>query len=332
MQSKHNLFSSPSQGERFFGNRLKLQHLRILAALSHLKLVTNVAEALGITQPAVSKQLVEMEQSLGVAIIARERNRLFLTPAGERLAQHAQAVLDRLKRAELELDAVRFGVSGDVRIGTVSSLASVMLPQAIATLKRNAANVSISIVEGHFRELLPKLLNGSIDIAIARTWQLQEIDGIAQKALATEPIWVVTDPGHPLAQRDNLDWHEITQWPWILPDQHTIARQELDAFFVRSGAQVPNDVIASLSLQLNLALLREMPIVTLFPRSLGRAHVARGELVKLPLHLDTLLFETRCFWRVDDELQNNTLNLLLRNLEELGSGDRYASGGNTTSR
>ncbi|PSM18990.1 LysR family transcriptional regulator [Nitratireductor sp. StC3] len=319
MSENYNLYSSAAREEGFFGQRLKVQHLRILAALARLKLVTKVADALAITQPAVSKQLAEMEHSLGIAIIVRERNRLFLTPAGKRLAQHAQAVLDQLKRAELELDAVRFGVSGDLRIGTVASLAAVMLPQAIATLKQNAPDVSVSVTEGHFRELLPKLLNGAIDIAIARTWHEQEIAGVAQRPLASEPLCVVADPGHPLARRDHLEWDEVTQWPWILPDQDSIARQELDAFFTRNGTRSPRNVITSLSLQLNLALLREMPVITLFPRSMTRPHIARGEMVELPIRVDALLFETRCFWRIGQDKSNATLNLLLRNLDELGA-------------
>lgn len=319
-QTAYDLFSSSGHSARFFGRTLKLQHLRILAALAELRLVSKVADALNVTQPAVSKQLTEIERSLDIPIVVRERNRLFFTPAGERLAQHAKTVLEQLKRAELEFDAMRFGMSGNVQIGTASSLASVYLPRAIATLKANAPNTAISVVEGHFRELLPKLSSGAIDIAIVRSWQVQEIPEVTQRALMAEPIVVVVHPSHPLADRDHLNWDEAVDWPWVLPEAGSIARQEIDAFFARQGAQVPRNTVASLSMQLNLALLKEMPTLMLFPETLARVHAARGELVSLPLRLDGLLSETRCFWRSGDEQTNMSLALLLRCLEQTALG------------
>lgn len=312
----YNLFSSSGHSAQFFGRALKLQHLRILAALAELKLVSKVAEALSVTQPAVSKQLTEIERLLDLPIVVRERNRLFFTPAGERLAQHAQAVLEQLKRAELEIDAMRFGMTGNVKIGTASSLTPVYLPRAIATLKTGAPNTAVSVIEGHFRELLPKLSSGAIDVAIVRSWHVQEIPGVSQKALMTEPICVVVHPSHPLAGREHLSWDEAMDWPWVLPEAGSIARQEIDAFFARKGARVPRNTIASLSLQLNLALAREMPTLMLFPDMLARVHAARGDLVPLPLHLDGFLSETRCFWRSGDEETNSSLALFLRCLEQ----------------
>jgi DNA-binding transcriptional LysR family regulator len=72
---------------------ITLQHLRALVALSDLKLVARVSEALGMTQPAVSKHIAELGRIVGVPIVMRDRNRLYLTPIDSRLAEHARQAL-----------------------------------------------------------------------------------------------------------------------------------------------------------------------------------------------------------------------------------------------
>ena len=115
-----------------FQKGITLRHLRALVALSDLKLVARVSKALGVTQPAVSKQIVELEKIVGVPIVTRDRNRLYLTPIGIRLANHARQALGQIDRAAFEIEAMVSGVSGSVSIGVVSSVAPTLLPGAIA--------------------------------------------------------------------------------------------------------------------------------------------------------------------------------------------------------
>ncbi|MDC1437632.1 LysR family transcriptional regulator [Planktomarina temperata] len=82
-----------------FQQGITLRHLRALVALSDLKLIARVSEALGVTQPAVSKQIAELEKIVGVPVVTRDRNRLYLTPIGIRLADHARQALGQLDRA-----------------------------------------------------------------------------------------------------------------------------------------------------------------------------------------------------------------------------------------
>ena len=94
-----------------FQKAVKLRHLRVIAALSDLKLLARVAEELNITQPAVSKQIAELEKIVGVPIVTRDRNRLFLTPIGHRLVVHAKQALNQLDRAAFDLEAMASGIS-----------------------------------------------------------------------------------------------------------------------------------------------------------------------------------------------------------------------------
>ena len=299
-----------------FQHGITLRHLRALVALSDLKLVARVSEALGVTQPAVSKQIAELEKIVGVAVVTRDRNRLYLTPIGNRLAEHARLTLGQLDRAAFDIDAMTSGVSGSVSVGVVSSVAPTLLPPAVALFKRSTPHANISVCEGHFVELLPQLEAGTLDLLIARIWQPQELAGIDQMTLFSEPVMVVAGRAHPLAQAGSVAWADVATYPWILPQANSVARQAVDALFAANGLPPPLNTIASLSLALNLELLRVMPALGLLPQRLAHAQAARGDIVTLPLDTRDLLSEARCFWRSDQIRQNATLSLFLKCLQQ----------------
>ncbi|WGW05306.1 LysR substrate-binding domain-containing protein [Tropicibacter oceani] len=299
-----------------FLQSMTLRHLRVIAALADLKLVARVSEALNVSQPAVSKQIAELERIVGVPVVTRERNRLHLTPIGRSLADHARQVLVQLDRAAFDMEAMASGLSGSVSIGVVSSVAPTLLPGAIAMFKRSAPQATLSVMEGHFVELYPELEAGRIDVLIARIWQPQEIPGIEQMALFSEPIQVVAGRDHPLAQTPTVEWQDVGAVPWILPQAHSVARQAIDALFARHGLPPPGNSIASLSLALNIELLQVMPALCFMPQRLAQTHTARGELATLPLDTQGLLSEVRCFWRGSQAMQNGTVSLFLKCLRQ----------------
>lgn len=299
-----------------FQKGITLRHLRALVALSDLKLVARVSEALGVTQPAVSKQIAELEKIVGVPVVIRDRNRLYLTPIGIRLADHARQALGQLDRAAFDIEAMTSGVSGSVSIGVVSSVAPTLLPGTIALFKRSTPQANVSVSEGHFVELLPQLEAGALDLVIARIWQPQELAGIDQMALFSEPVVVVAGRNHPIAQSSEVEWADVISYPWILPQSNSVARQAVDALFASNGLPPPNNTIASLSLALNLELIQAMPALGLLPARLAQAQAARGQTVILPLETQDLLSEARCFWRKDQVSKNATLSLFLKCLRQ----------------
>ena len=299
-----------------FQQGITLRHLRALVALSDLKLVARVSEALGVTQPAVSKQIAELEKIVGVSVVTRDRNRLYLTPIGTRLAEHARQALGQLDRAAFDIEAMTSGVSGSVAVGVVSSVAPTLLPSTISLFKRSTPQANVSASEGHFVELLPQLESGALDLLIARVWQPQELAGIDQMALFSEPIVVVAGRDHPLVERAAIKWADVANFPWILPKPNSVARQAVDALFAANGLSPPTNTVSSLSLALNTELLRAMPALGLLPQRLAQTQAGRGELVTLQLDTHDLLSEVRCFWRRDQIAQNAALVLFLKCLEQ----------------
>ena len=121
---------------------------------------------------------------------------------------------------------------------------------------------------------------------------------------------------HPLAQAMAVTWADIVNFPWILPQPNSVARKAVDALFATHGLSPPTNTIASLSLALNLEILRAMPALGLLPQKVAHAQQGRGDLVTLPLETHDLLSEARCFWRRDQISQNATLDLFLKCLQQ----------------
>lgn len=290
--------------------------MRTIASLADLGRVARVAEALNVSQPAISKQISEMEKLIDTPIVERNRNRLFLTPIGLRLAEHAKIVLAQIDRAAFDLEAMASGVSGSITIGSVSSVTPIVLPEAIALMKRSAPEMTISVVDGHFLSLIPELQAGRVDLLIVRMWLPIDMPEIRQKVLFEEPVVVVVGRDHPIAHSDSLTLVDLVDWPWILPSADSIARKAIEALFAQYQAPVPQNIVASTSLMLNLELMRRTETLSIFPESLAQVHAARGDLVVLPIDLQGFLSETRCFWREDQVTSNSGLALFLKCLEQ----------------
>lgn len=299
-----------------FNRAITIRHLRAIAALADLKLVARVSEVLNVTQPAVSKQIAELERIVGAPVVTRNRNRLYLTDIGTRLAEHAKKVLTQLDRAAFDLEAMASGVSGSVSLGVVSSVAPILLPSTIALFKNNTPYASVSVTQGHFVGLYPELESGVLDLLIARIWQPQELPGIVQKKLYSEPVVVVVGRKNPLARQRDLTWSDVAAFPWILPPANSVARRAVDALFAENGLTPPGNTIASLSLTLNLEMMNVMPAVGLLPQSLAQTYAGRGEVITLPLDTHGFLSETRCFWRARQTTTNSALSLFLKCLDQ----------------
>ena len=279
-------------------------------------MIARVSEELNVTQPAVSKQISELEKIVGLPIVTRERNRLFLTPIGRRLVSHAKQALNQLDRAAFDLEAMASGISGSVKVGIVSSVAPTLLPSTIALFKSSTPHASISVKEGHFVELMPELQGGTLDILIARIWKPLELSGIKQLKLFEEPLVVVAGRNHELSGQTELTWSQAVDFPWILPQMNSVARQAVDALFAENGLSPPDNTVASLSLTLNLALLEAIPALALMPQHLANSHAARGDIITLPLETCGFLSEVHCFIRNDQIETNYALSFFLKCLQK----------------
>ena len=183
---------------------LELRRLRLLRELKQRGTIAAVADALQYTPSAVSQQLAMLEREAGVRLLVRAGRGVRLTDPALVLAEHADALLDRMALAEADLAAAGGTVAGRARIaGFQSVLLRIALP-AIETLARDAPRLRCEVVEAEPEQALPSLALGDIDLVIGDEWQHQPRalpHGLQRHELHSDPVHVVLPAGHRAARR-----------------------------------------------------------------------------------------------------------------------------------
>ncbi|MEO3973480.1 LysR substrate-binding domain-containing protein [Streptomyces sp. CAU 1734] len=266
--------------------RLKFRHLTLLIAVHEHGSVVRAAESLHLTQPAATRALHELEAIADLPLFVRVSRGMRPTVYGEALAEHARAVVAEVRRAGDHLTGLREGRDGTVTVGTLLAGANVLLPRAVAGLKRERPRLTVVVREGTPDVLHPALLAGELDVIVGRVGSAPaEGDGLRQRMLYREPIRLAVRSGHPLLGAAEVALTDTLGFPWILPVEQTALRQELGALFVDRGLALPADRVECTSILTMRALLLQTDMVALLPELVLRDD---EHLAALPVELPSV--------------------------------------------
>ena len=146
---------------------MNLNHLAIFHAVARAGSVTGGAEALGVSQSAVSRQLAEFEARQGVSLFDRRPRGVVLTAPGRVLLDYAERLFAIRAQAELALDDLRHRRLGRLAIGASRTIGAYMLPQAFAQFTRDNPGIELSLTVENTETIERQLLDGRIDIGFA---------------------------------------------------------------------------------------------------------------------------------------------------------------------
>ncbi|SDV46848.1 LysR family transcriptional regulator [Chitinasiproducens palmae] len=282
--------------ERFFQSGLKLSHLRLLTLFDAVGQIRLVAERLNLTQPAVSKQLAELEAGIGAPVLKRVGNRLFFTPLGEALLKRAREVFHQIEQARFEVDALTSGIHGKVSVGAVATVMPVFAPELVVEFKKRAPHVSVSLHEATSDRLFPMLSAGALDFVLSRTAPIGTAERFASRTLLDDPIVVVCGRDHPLAGRRKLVPADLAGLPWVLPPREAPTFVALSRWLERAGIALPDGCVQSISLEANAAMIASYPFLGLMPLSAARRAAPRALLTVLPLRGARFLSVVRLYY------------------------------------
>lgn len=267
-------------------SRLKLRHILLITALDEHRSVLRASQALNMTQPAASKLLHQLEETLGVTVFDRHARGVEPTAYGEVLVRHARAAITELRHAQDEISALRSGLSGQVAIGTEAASATTLVPQAVVLLKQRFPQVSVSIEHAFSETVIGMLLAGKLDIAIARIQNVRQRAELNYEPLGEALHVMVARTGHPLTERRELTLQDLVSQTWVVPPQGNVMRSYLTLLFLERHLPFPNQVIETASLRVMVSLLRMSDMVTPMPQAVARAYCDWGVLAELPIRLD----------------------------------------------
>lgn len=261
--------------------RLKLRQLRLLVAVGQHGNIQNAARNLGISQPAATKMIQDLELDFEVKLFERTNRGVVPTVFGEALIRHGKLIFAQVSNAAQELDDLNEGNSGRVVVGTLLAASPALLPTAIERLLLDRPNVAIKIVEGTNEVLMPALLSGEIDMVVGRLPSHRHRSRIEQQKFFDERVVVVAGNQHPMARVANVSFEQLMPFGWILPPVETTLRRQIDQYFVRQGQYVPSTAIESVSYLANRSLLRSHDFVGLMPAHVASLDIEAGLLTHI---------------------------------------------------
>ncbi|HET8746357.1 MAG TPA: LysR family transcriptional regulator [Ramlibacter sp.] len=237
------------QSPDYLVRRLRLRHLELLVALADAGTMRAAATRLHLSQPALSKMLAEVESGFGARLFERSPQGLAANALGAAVTYRARVILGELARGKDEVDALRTGAEGVLRLGTLSVTAAV--PRAVVQLRRRVPGARVQIQEGRVRELIQRLLHGELDCvfgAITPEVLASDLLPLLQpEVLLEDELCVLCSTGHGLARSRRVRWGDLQAQPWVAPPKDTLVRQALMTAFLNEGLEPPQPVIEVVS-------------------------------------------------------------------------------------
>ncbi len=184
---------------------LEIKHLRLVAHIAELGNMTRAAHLLCVSQPALSKQLAELEGRLGFAVFHRTRKAMCLTEAGTGFHAHAKRILADMHALEAELQSHGKGTAGKLRITIDSVHHAAWLPTVMAQFRADHPGITLEVKQ--VAELLPSLQHKEIDVAIIG--EAIEATGIDYLPLNEDELVAVLPLTHPLREKAYISAHDL---------------------------------------------------------------------------------------------------------------------------
>lgn len=197
------------------------------------------ADALRVSQPAVSARIKALEQSLGGALFDRGRDGLVLSAAGRALRPHAEQILRALALARQAVHELRPATGGALQIAAALSICTYLLPDVLKRFQAAHPNVMITVRSGHSKEVLEMVLRGEVEIGLARSLQHPAVETVS---LRDDPLILVGRPAQVPVRARRLRLEEVADQPLIFFDRGSSDWTLTHGLFRRAGL-LPNVVL-----------------------------------------------------------------------------------------
>ncbi len=267
---------------RYLDQRLRLHLLRAVDAIETHRSLLKASAALGLSQPALTKNLQELEEVLQLRLFDRHTRGVHPTEAGAVFVRSARRVLAELRRLDEELDLLSAPGGGMVALGALPVAAAGVLPGALTRLKDTHPQMRVRLQQGRTEELLPLLASGEIDLIVGRLYEPPVPDGFEREALWTEPISILARPGHPLFSAARVTPDELRRYDLVLPTITQRVGQEIEGLLAALGL-TPDASLRSSSYGFIREMLHGTDLLSAMPRLMLVGDLLRGTLRVVPL-------------------------------------------------
>jgi DNA-binding transcriptional LysR family regulator len=273
---------------------LSLRQLQVFDAVAEALSYSAAAERLGITQPAVSMLMRQLEADSGVALIVRQGRRMDLTTGGSLMLQHARVILEQLRGLDDSLASLKSGRRGHLHLGVIST-ANYFAPQLLMEFQRREPGVTFKLSVARRDDILAMLKDHRIDVAIAGH-PPGEAD-VEVETFARHPHCIVAAHDHRMVGQRRVPWRELRDEPFIFREAGSATRQFLEHLLVSKSLKVNVTIELAGNETVKQAVMAGMGISFMSAHAvqveLAAQRMAVLDVVDMPKWLDWCLLHRR---------------------------------------
>jgi DNA-binding transcriptional LysR family regulator len=278
--------------ESQIGRRLKLRDLHVFATVAQCGSMAKAAQKLGVSQPAISEIIADLEHALRVRLLDRRPQGVEPTIYGDAVLKRSVAVFDELKQSIRDVEFLSDPTTGELHIGCVESLSATLVPQILLRFAEQYPRVVVHVdgLTAPAIDLLG-LRNRKYDCTLVRLMTPLASGSLADdvnvELLFDDRLVVAAGINNRFARRrkPNIDLAELVDEPWILPPPGTWHHARVQEAFQARRLGVPKGSMNSLSMTLRMQLLAAGPYISVFASSVMRLNAHRYGITVLPIDL-----------------------------------------------
>ena len=233
---------------------MKLNQFRNVVAIAEGGSLRSASRALGLTQPALTRSIRELEQEIGTPLFERRARGMALTPIGQLLVRRASAILSDVRRIQEEIDQLQGDPQGKVVVGLSIAPHVALLPKALRPFRSRYPHVKLHLAEGYYPTVDAQLRDGSMDFYVGPEAGQTVPTDLVQEKLFDNWRMVLARQDHPLSKARSL--RELRHAEWVTTSTTTNEEHELGELFRQHGLGAPHLGIrcqSAISLMVSLA-------------------------------------------------------------------------------
>lgn len=192
---------------------MELNQLEYFVALAHIKNFTRAAKSLNVSQPALSRSIIRLENDLNIQLFVRDSRKVNLTHYGQAFLTYAERILQELETARQDITNMAEPDRGVVNLSFMHSLGAYLIPDLLKEFRKLYPKIQFRLNQNHSFLLSKQLVNGESDLCLCSA--PLNMDGIAWVPLLSEELFVIVPSTHSLAEKDCINIKEIAGEPFV---------------------------------------------------------------------------------------------------------------------
>jgi LysR family transcriptional activator of glutamate synthase operon len=208
---------------------VELRQLQYFVKVARKQHVTNAAEELHVAQSAISRQIHQLEEELGVPLFVRKGRNLQLTSVGKLFLERIEVVLADMERAVSEVREFLDPEAGEIRIGFPHSLGIYLLPTVVASFRQSHPNVKFRLRQGTYNSLIRDVMKGEIDLSFISPFPEKHLY-VSGRLLLQEELYAILPQGHKLADNETIRLEQLREESFVMfSDEYSLRNIVLEA-------------------------------------------------------------------------------------------------------